>query len=88
MDDFVLLGQLEELAHVLGIQLRYEKMEEERTFYGGGLCRVRGEHLLIVNSKATTKDKIQTLVKAVKRFDLDNIYLRPAIREYLEIAQE
>jgi hypothetical protein len=49
----------------------------------GGLCRVRGENILIINSKATMRDKIQALVRAVKQFDISQIYMRPALREFL-----
>jgi hypothetical protein len=49
----------------------------------GGLCRVKGENILIINSKATMRDKIQALVRAVKQFDLSQVYMRPALREFL-----
>jgi hypothetical protein len=37
-----------------------------------------------VNSRAAVKDKIQTLAKALKNFDLHDVYMRPAVRELLE----
>ena len=83
IDAKVILGQLEELAHGLGIQIRYEPIKGEGTFYTGGLCRLKGENILIVHSGASEWDKIETLVGAVKRFDLSEIYMRPALREFL-----
>jgi hypothetical protein len=84
MDDHTALSQLEGLAYQLGIQIRYEKIGEEDVRSTGGLCLVKGTQVIIINSKATTKDKIQTLVKALRNFDLDDVYIRPALRDLLE----
>ncbi len=84
MDDHTALSQLEGLADKLGIQIRYDKIVEEELTSTGGLCRLKGECFIIVNSKTTTKDKIRALVKALKNFDLDDVYIRPALRELLE----
>ena len=84
MDDHTALSQLEGLAYMLGIQIRYEKIVEDEVSSMGGLCRVKGEWVIIINSRATINEKIQTLAKSLKNFDLNNIYVRPALRELLE----
>ena len=84
MDEDTLLGQLEELAHSLGIEIRDEPLRREGSFFPGGLCRIKGEYVLILNAAAATEDKIQTLAKAVNRFDLSRVYLRPGLREFLD----
>jgi hypothetical protein len=84
MDDHTALSQLEGLAYMLGIPVRYEKIPEEDVANAGGLCRVKGECVIIVNSRAAVRDKIQTLAKALKNFDLHDVYVRPAVRELLE----
>ena len=53
----------------------------------GGVCRLKGQSVLIINSNATVRDKIKTLVEAVKHFDIDMVYIRPALRELLEKAR-
>ncbi|HYA13469.1 MAG TPA: hypothetical protein VEF33_03935 [Syntrophales bacterium] len=87
MDDHTILSQLEGLADQIGIQIRYEKIVEEDLTSAGGLCRLKGECFIIVNSRAPAKDKIQALVKALKNFDLSDVYIRPALRELLESVQ-
>jgi hypothetical protein len=86
MDDYLIIEQLEELAKGFGIQFRYEpiSLEEETINVVGGLCKLKGEQLLIINSKATEKDKIKVFVRALRRFDLDRIYVKPAIRALLD----
>jgi len=83
MDDDTALSQLEGLADKLGIPIRYEKIEDELTGIGG-ICRIEGNYILIIHSKATVKEKVQILIEGLRRFDLDDIYLRPAHRELLE----
>jgi hypothetical protein len=83
MDDHNALSQLEALADKLGIPIRYDIVKDDLTGLGG-LCRLEGEYVLIIHSKATVKEKVQILLEAIRRFDLHDINLRPALRELLE----
>jgi hypothetical protein len=86
MDEGTIIDHLEALAERFGIQIRYEaiKQDEDSINVVGGLCLLKGEYVLIINSKATVKDRIKTLAMAVKHFDLDQIYIRPDLRELLD----
>ncbi len=84
IDDEILLAYLEELADQLEISVRDESINLEETFSAGGLCRVEGKYILILNSKTTTKEKIEVSVKALQQFDLSDMYVKPVIRELLE----
>ena len=83
MDDEILLSQLEDLANKLGITVRHEKIDMEEASTAGGLCRLKGEYFLILNSRATVKEKIRTAVEALRHFDLNDIFIKPVIRELL-----
>ena len=84
MDDRTVLGHLEAVADKLGVEIRYDPMEGETSLSSGGICRIRGKHVIIINSNAPSKDQITTFVKAFRRLDLSRIYLRPGIRDLLE----
>ena len=84
MDDSSMLEQFEELAQALAIEIRYETLKGEGILSTGGLCRLRGKYLLIINSRASRSEKIHTIAAVVNRFDLSQIYLRPGLREFLE----
>jgi len=84
VDDEVLLSYLEELAERLEISVRDENINIEEWTSAGGLCRVEGEYILILNSKVTVKEKNEVLIKALQQFDLTDIYVKPVIRELLE----
>jgi hypothetical protein len=86
MDESTIVRQLEELAETFGLQIRYEpiRMDDDLPNVPGGVCRLKGDNVLIINSNATMRDKIKTLAEAVKNFDLDRVYILPAIRQLLE----
>ena len=88
MNEDVLLSQLEDLAEKLGILVRDENINIEESSSSGGLCRIEGEYVLILNSKATVKEKNQVMIKALQQFDLSDIYIKPVIRELLEEYKE
>ena len=50
----------------------------------GGLCSVEGQHILILNSKTSLQEKIQVAIRALRQFDLNEIYIKPGVRELLE----
>jgi hypothetical protein len=65
------------------IRVRAKEVFEEGTInVVGGICKLREQELLIINSKATEKDKIKVFVQKLRHFDLDQIYFKPAIRHY------
>jgi hypothetical protein len=86
MGEDIIIDQLEELAEKFGVHIRYEPMgqEEDSVKVTGGLCLLRGDYLLIIDSRAARRDKIKTLAAAVKQFDLDRIHIRPILRELLD----
>ncbi len=85
MDDNTTLMRLEELADALGIPVRYEKIPDEEDFIiSGGLCRLEGNPVIIINSRVGTRTKIRALVSALRQFDLDEVYVRPALRNLLD----
>ena len=90
MDENAIIDELEELIKGFGVQIRCEpiKQDEDLVKVVGGLCLLRGEYVLIINSKATTMDRITTLATASKHFNLDQIYLRPVLRELLDKIPE
>ncbi len=90
MGENTILDQLMELIERLGVKIRHEpiRQDEDSAHVLGGLCLLRGGYVLIINSKATVRDKIWTLGTALKQFDHDQIYVRPALREVLERTPE
>ena len=88
MNDEIILSYLEELAEKLEILVRDENINIEESSSSGGLCRVEGQYVIILNSKATVKEKIQVMIAALQQFDLRDMYIKPVIREMLDGYKE
>lgn len=73
------LKDMEDLCDKLNIHIRYEKTQAK-----GGLCKVNGKNLIIVDKKASDLYKQSIIGKALKSFDLSNVHLKPRLREMLE----
>jgi hypothetical protein len=86
MDESAIIRRLEELAETFGLRIRYEpiRIDDDLPNVPGGVCRLKGNNVLIINSKATAQDRIRTLAEAVRNFDLDGVYILPVIRELIE----
>ena len=84
MNDQALLEQLTELAERLSIAVRYENIAREDAYGRGGLCRIKGEYVLFVHSRATSREKIRIIARALRKFDLGEMYVLPALRELLD----
>jgi hypothetical protein len=74
-----LLRELEDIVHRLGYQLRYEKGDFE-----GGYCLLKESQLFVINSKNEIEKRIGIIAKNVKELGIDDIYVKPQIREVIE----
>ena len=79
-----LLQQLEEIAGRLNIKVQHESLKNEDPSTFGGYCRIKDQHMIIFHSKAPVSRKIEIFTEALKRFEIDDLYLLPALRELLK----
>lgn len=76
---------LESLAAALEVGIRYENLSHGKIALSkGGLCRIRGRPVIIVDKRACIEEKMDLLLQSLRRFDLSGVYVVPAIRELLE----
>jgi hypothetical protein len=78
---------LREVESILKSRSSYSepiKQDEDLVRVVGGLCLLRGEYVLIIDSKVAMGDKIRTFAEALRHFDLNQIYIKPALRELLD----
>ena len=71
-----ILAELTQIACKIGI-----KIIEDKLLKKGGYCRVFKDKYVIMDKRISEEDKLNILVQALKRNDLDNVYLTPKIRE-------
>ena len=74
-----ILSELEQLASNCGISLRYEKGD-----FDGGFCVLRAERLIVINKRLAPARRASVLAQGLADVGIDEVYLKPAIREYIE----
>ena len=74
-----------ELAEELGLPVRYEPIDGD----SGGLCRMKGEHVLFVDTLADVATRLQRSLEALARLPgIDEHYIRPDVREWIDRVRE
>jgi hypothetical protein len=79
MNSQEMLEQLEGLAQKLSVRIRYERCRSR-----GGLCRVKDDQMILVRKTLTIPEKVEVLGRALCRFSLEETYLMPEVRRFLE----
>lgn len=74
-----ILRELEELAKNSGVGIRYEKGDFE-----GGYCVLKTERMIVINKRLMTARRASVLARGLAEVGIDSVYLKPAIREYIE----
>ncbi len=74
-----ILSELEDLAGNCGIGVRYEKGD-----FDGGFCVLKAERIIVVNKRLATPRRASVLAQGLAEVGIDEIYLKPAVREYIE----
>jgi hypothetical protein len=83
-----LLVELELLAARVGVVVRTEALGGELLEGKGGLCWVRGAPLVVMDAGLALIDRIGVLAGALAHFELDKVYVAPAIRQIIELVRE
>ncbi len=73
---------LDELKTALAkMEIAYRETSRIRS--PGALCTVRGRQVLIVNRNMEPDEKAELVRREVKGADLDALFLKPEVREFL-----
>jgi hypothetical protein len=81
MNEQRILEELLALLEAEGVKVRSEPLGGS----GGGLCTVKGEKLFFVDTQATAAEMAAICAEAVaKVMDIERIFIRPEIREFIE----
>ncbi len=73
------IAELEEIARQLGVTIRYEKGDFE-----GGFCILKDQKIILINRKLVPNRKASVLAVALAELGLDAIFIKPAVREFIE----
>jgi len=74
-----LIAELERLAAQLNVVVRYEKGDFE-----GGYCILKTDRILLINKRLMSNKKASVFALALREMGLDNVFIKPAVREFIE----
>jgi len=74
-----LYEQLTDLAKQLGITIR-----KERGNFKSGYCVLNEQNIIILNKTGSPEILAASLARSLSQFDLNKVYIKPALREYIE----
>ena len=81
MDEHHILKALTDILEANRVKIREELLEDGP----GGLCRIGKESILFLDSRAQPEDQAEACAAALAEVvDIDNIYLLPDVREFVE----
>jgi hypothetical protein len=82
-----LYQELEAVLDQLGIQIREESFHDFHMPANSGLCTIKGQPVFLMDKSISLSQKTKILGKYLSNLNLDHIYLKPAVRGYLEGLQ-
>ncbi len=75
-----LYSELLALAEQLGIEVREEKGD-----FSGGMCRVDEDNYIFLNKISPVSAKNEIIARAIGKLAYHNLYILPAVRNFIEI---
>jgi hypothetical protein len=80
MEENLLLQELEEIAEKLSISVQYDDLMGMDFRVKGGLCKLRGKNVIIMDRRTPPRERIDLLARALRQFDLSSMFIKPYIR--------
>jgi hypothetical protein len=77
------LDELKKLAAEMGARVRFERGD-----FQGGYCILNESRVIVINKLSTTQRKVMILSAALKELGIDEVYLPPRLREFIDEMDE
>jgi hypothetical protein len=75
---------LKELAEKLGVVVSEENFRTTGIKAKSGLCKVKGKNTIIIDKQLSLQDKNEVLASCLSKLPHENIFMVPALREFLD----
>ena len=81
-------NKIEDLKSVTGklaIEIEITDLNDQEFQIQSGYCKMNGKDLILLDKNLSLQEQAEVILKTLKNFDLENIYVASWIREHLEI---
>lgn len=79
-----LYQELKGLAEKLGVQVSEQNFRPTGIHVKSGHCKIKGDDHCIIDKHLKIRQKVEVLAECLTQFPHENIYVVPALREFLE----
>jgi hypothetical protein len=80
--------KIEDLKSVTGklaIEIEITDLNDQEFQIQSGYCKMNGKDLILLDKNLSLQEQAEVILKTLKNFDLENIYVASWIREHLEL---
>lgn len=84
----IILQELLDLAHRFEIRVRRERLGDEDVPVQSGLAWVDSCPVLFIDSRISTAEAVEILIRELSGFPLEDVYIKPGIRALFHPAAE
>jgi hypothetical protein len=81
-----LLKELEKVAHAVELSVRTQPFRNS-ALSAGGLCKLRGERVVLLNSRSPEDERALVLGEVLSRMDTTHVPMSDFLREFLQERQ-
>ena len=81
-------NKIEDLKSVTGklaIEIEITDLNDQEFQIQSGYCKMNGKDLILLDKNLSLQEQAKVILKTLKNFDLENIYVASWIREHLEL---
>ena len=81
-------NKIEDLKIVTGklsIKIETTDLKDQEFQIQSGYCKMNGKDLILLDKNLSLLEQAEIILKTLKNFDLENIYVASWIREHLEL---
>ena len=84
MKDSAVMQDLEGIAEKLNIKVCTANLKKHSYLIKSGLCKVEDEYRIIIDKHLHLSEKVDVLIEALRKFDIDTDSVSPDIKRLLE----
>lgn len=79
------IEDLKNVAEKLAIEIEITSLNDQEFQIQSGYCKMNGKDLILLDKNLSLQEQAEVILRTLKNFDLENIYVASWIREHLEL---
>ena len=82
------IEDLKLVTEKLAISIEITDLNDQEFQIQSGYCKMNGKDLIFLDKNLSLQEQAEVILKTLKSFDLENIYIASWIREHLELESD